>query len=173
MNMNINQSWMKNPFNPQVFILFNFFLHFSKHFPKNHHFHLNPIFFIDYQPIDSFDQQKFCCFCDRKCFRSIPRDKVRLRCNMELILVCMFHWFLLSNQLRPANLSICRPSRITSPFPFQNPFCPFLPDFYTKHHRWIRFPLVYILQDKIIFYQAVIVASGNYKTIVKTHKIRK
>lgn len=138
--MNNRQSWMKNRFNPQVFILRRFFLHFSMRFPNNHRFHLRLVFFIDCQPVDFFDRRKFCLFCDQKCFQSKLRDKLRLRCNMELILVCKFHRFLWSNPLRPANLSTFRPSRFTSPFPFENLFCPFLPDFCTMHPLWIRFP---------------------------------
>lgn len=151
MNMNINQFWMKILFNPQAFILRRFFLHFSMRFPNSHHFHLLPTFFIDCLSIDIFDQQIFCCSCDQKCFQSKLRDKVRLRCNMELIIVYMFRWFLWSNQLRPANLSTFRPSRITSPFPLWNPLRPFLPDFYTMHHRWIRFPWFYFLRNKLFF----------------------
>jgi len=173
MNMNINRSWMKNRINPQVFILFNFFLHLSMRFPNNHPPRLPSIPFIDFPSIAFFDPKRSCCSNDRKCFRSKRRDKLRLRCNMELILVCMFPKFLWSNQFLPEDPSTCRPSPFTSPFPFQNPFCPFLRDFCTMRPLWIRFPYVYFLQDKIIFYQFVIVVSGNYKIIVKTRMIRK
>jgi hypothetical protein len=139
-NMNINQFWMKNLINPKVFIWFNFFLHLSTHFPNNHHFRRVLVFFIDCQPVDFFDPGIIYSFYDRKCFQSIRRDKVRLRCNTELIIVCMILPFLWSNQFLPASLSTFRPWRFTSPFPFENLLRPFLPDFYIMHPLWIRFP---------------------------------
>ena len=169
--MNTRQFWMKNRINPQVFILFNFFLHLSTRFPNNHPQHLLFVPFLDYLSIDLFDQQKFCCSCDQKCFRSTPHDKGRLRCNKELILVCMFHWFPWSNQFHLANLSTFRPSRFTSPCRFRNPFCPFLPDFCTMRPLWIRFPYVVFLQNKIIC-PIVLAFSGHYRKFVRTHTFK-
>ena len=163
--MNNRQSWMKIRINPQVFILFNFFLRFSMRFPKNHRFRPLIVVFIGCLSIDIFDQRKFYCSNDQKCFRSKPRDKVRLRCNMEWIIVDMFHWFLWSNQFRPANLSTFRPWRFTSPFPSRNLFCPFRPDFCTMHPLWIRFPFFIFYKIKLFFIKSSLLFSEIIKQL--------